>query len=99
MERHDLPPKILVVHRFTRPMVRGARDILVDPRVQVVLHMDGWGPPAQKLNTYRTVVAPEAFQFTGFKLFYRNDVRNGSRMMRPEEILGLRPIPFYIQYQ
>jgi hypothetical protein len=44
-------------------------------------------------------VAPEASQFTGFKLFYKNDVRDGSRMMRPEEILALRPIPFYIQYQ
>jgi hypothetical protein len=99
VEAHDLPPKILVVHRFTRPMVKGAKDIVADPRVQVVLHMDGWGPPAQKLTTYKMIVAPEASQFTGFKLFYRNDVRDGARMMRPEEILALRPIPFYIQYQ
>lgn len=99
VEEHDLPPKILVVHRFTQHMVRQAGDILVDARVQVVLHMDGWGPPAQKLTTYRSIVAPEAGQFTGFKLFYKNDVREGSRMLRPEEILALRPIPFYIQYQ
>jgi hypothetical protein len=99
VEQHDLPPKVLVVHRFTREMVRGARDIVADPRVQLVINMDGWGPPAQKLATYRGIVAPEAFQFTGFKLFFRNDTRAGSRMMRPEEILALRPIPFYIQYQ
>jgi len=99
VEEHDLPPKILVVHRFTRPMVRGAKDLVTDPRVQLVLNMDGWGPPAQKLNTYRSVVAPDASQFTGFKLFYKNDLRDGSRMMRPDEILALRPIPFYIQYQ
>jgi hypothetical protein len=99
VEEHDLPPKVLVVHRFTQAMVRGARDIVLDPRVQLVINMDGWGPPAQKLETYRQIVAPEALQFTGFKLFYKNDVRGGSRMMRPEEILALRPIPFYIQYQ
>jgi hypothetical protein len=99
VEEHDLPPKVLVVHRFTRPMVRDVKDIVTDPRVQLVLHMDGWGPPAQKLNTYRSVVAPDASQFTGFKLFYKNDLRDGSRMMRPAEILALRPIPFYIQYQ
>jgi hypothetical protein len=99
VDEHDLPPKVLVVHRFTRAMVRGARNIVVDPRVQLVMHMDGWGPPAQKLDTYRSVVAPEAFQFTGFKLFYRNDARAGSRMMRPDEILALRPVPFYVQYQ
>ena len=99
VDQHRLPPKVLVVHRFTHAMVAGARDIITDPRVQVVVNMDGWGPPAHKLDTYNVVVAPEAFQFTGFKLFYRNDVRGGSRMMRPEEILALRPVPFYIQYQ
>ena len=99
VEENDLPPKILIVHRFTRPMVRGAKSIVADPRVQLVIHMDGWGPPAQKLTTYKSIVAPEASQFTGFKLFYKNDQKKGSRMMRPEEILALRPIPFYIQYQ
>jgi hypothetical protein len=96
---HGLPPKVLVVHRFTQNMIRNARDIRLDPRVQVVIHMDGWGPPAQKIQTYRTFVAPEATQFTGFKLFYHNDRRSGSRLLTPEEILQLRPVPFYIQYQ
>jgi hypothetical protein len=99
VEEHRLPPKVLVVHRFTRGMLRNARDIRMDPRVQVVIHMDGWGPPAQKIRTYRDFVAPEAEQFTGFKLFYHNDRRGGSRLMTPEEILELRPVPFYIQYQ
>jgi hypothetical protein len=99
VEEHDLPPKVLVVHRFTQRMVRGATEIVEDPRVQVVLHMDGWGPPAQKLHTYRTIVAPEAEQFLGFKLFYKNDRKGGSRMLTPGEILALRPVPLYIQYQ
>lgn len=99
VEEHDLPPKVLVVHRFTWRMVRNAEEIVTDPRVQVVMHMDGWGGPAHKLETYRSVVAPEATQFTGFKLFYVNDVRGGERMLRPEEILELFPIPVYIQYQ
>jgi hypothetical protein len=99
VDEHGLPPKVLVVHRFTQGMVRNASDIRTDPRVQVVMHMDGWGPPAQKVRTYRDFVAPEATQFTGFKLFYHNDIRPGSRLMTPGEILELRPVPFYIQYQ
>jgi hypothetical protein len=99
VEEHRLPPKVLVVHRFTQGMLRDARDIRLDSRVQVVIHMDGWGPPAQKIRTYRDFVAPEATQFTGFKLFYHNDRRAGSRLLTPEEILELRPVPFYIQYQ
>jgi hypothetical protein len=99
VEEHGLPPKVLVVHRFTQGMVRNALGIRTDPRVQVVMHMDGWGPPAQKIQSYRQFVAPEATQFTGFKLFYHNDLRSGSRLMTPAEILELRPVPFYIQYQ
>jgi hypothetical protein len=99
VEEHDLPPKILVVHRFTQNMVRDAEDIHIDPRVQVVINMDGWGPPSQKRHAYHEIVAPEAEQFTGFKLFYKNDLRNDSRLMTPGEILRLDPTPSYIQYQ
>lgn len=99
VDRYNLPPKILVVHRFTESMVRDARKVRRDPRVQVVMNMDGWGAPAQKRVTYLDIVAPEADQFTGFKLFFRNDRRNGSVMLSPDEILELTPRPVYIQYQ
>lgn len=99
VEEHDLPPKVLVVHRFTSSMLRNAEDIRLDPRVQVVINMDGWGPPAQKIQAYREIVAPEAEQYTGFKLFYKNDLKGGSRLMTPGEILQLDPAPVYIQYQ
>lgn len=99
VSEHDLPPKVLVVHRFTSAMLRNAEDIRLDPRVQVVIHMDGWGHPAQKVQAYRQIVVPEAEQYTGFKLFFRNDLKDGSRLMGPEEILQLDPAPIYIQYQ
>ena len=99
VEEYDLPPKVLVVHRFTENMIQNAEDIRLDPRVQVVINMDGWGPPSQKIYAYRDIVAPEADQFTGFKLFFRNDRRGGSRLLTPEEILELDPTPIYIQYQ
>ena len=97
--RHQLPPKVLVVHRFTRPMVTNYRRIELDPRVQIVMHMDGWGPPRLKRDSYRDYVQAEPVQFTGLKIFYKNDTKNGSRLMTPEEILGLTPPPVYIQYQ
>jgi hypothetical protein len=100
VDQHDLPPKVLVVHRFTEGMVRDADAIVTDdPRVQVVLNMDGWGAPTLKRASYRSFVAPVDDVFKGFKLFYKNDRRNGSRMMTPEEVLQLKPAPIYIQYQ
>ncbi|MFO7893160.1 MAG: hypothetical protein R6U63_05470 [Longimicrobiales bacterium] len=99
VERYHLPPKVLVVHRFTTSMLQRADEIRRDPRVQVVINMDGWGGPPQKRAAYRDIVAPEADQFTGFKLFFRNDLRNGSVLLTPAELLELEPVPVYIQYQ
>jgi hypothetical protein len=99
VEEHQIPPKLLIVHRFTQGMIRNHKSINLDERVQIVMHMDGWGPPALKKDTYRRYIQKEPVQFTGFKIFYKNDLRNGSRLMTPTEILQLEPKPLYIQYQ
>lgn len=97
---NNVPPKILVVHRFTLPMVTHYKQIMPLPEVQMVMDMDGWGFGAKKINTYQTVVYAEPVQFTGFKLFYKNDLKAPStRMLTPAEILALTPQPVYIQYQ
>lgn len=95
----QLPPKVLVVHRFTRDMLTNAAGIRLDPRVQVVINMDGWGPPWMKRESYRRYVQRYPVQFTGFKIFYRNDTRGGSTLMAPGDVLRLFPKPIYIQYQ
>ena len=99
VQEHGLPPKVLVVHRFTQAMLRDPGAIVQDPRVQVVLNMDGWGPPQGKRASYRNFVASAPVPHKGFKLFYKNDRRGGSRLMTPAEVLELEPVPFYIQYQ
>jgi hypothetical protein len=97
---NNLPPKILVVHRFTQPMVTNARLIKPRAEVQVVIDMDGWGAPAKKIDSYDGFVASEPVQFTGFKLFYKNDLKQTPhRLMTPAELLKLKPQPIYIQYQ
>ncbi len=100
VKTYDLPPKILVVHRFTHGMVTGYQQIMPLPEVQFVMDMDGWGFGAKKINTYNSVIYPEPVQFTGFKLFYKNDMLPPStRMLTPEEVLNLTPAPSFIQYQ
>ena len=95
VEQHQLPPKVLVVHRFTRNMLKNAHLIKPDPRVQVVIDMDGYGPPGSKMGAYRWFVVRHPVQYTGFKLFFKND----KPMMTPEQVLELYPKPMYIQYQ
>jgi hypothetical protein len=97
---YNLPPKILVVHRFTQAMITNYKKIETRPDVQIVMDMDGWGAQARKINTYRQFINKEPVEFTGFKLFYKNDFREAnSRILNPEEVLKLKPQPVYIQYQ
>jgi hypothetical protein len=99
VKQNNLPPKVLVVHRFTRNMLTNAKQIKLDPRVQVVINMDGWGQPWLKYDSYRAYVEAEPVQFTGFKLFYHNDTKKGDPILTPSEVLLLNPKPHYIQYQ
>ena len=100
VRKYHLPAKILIVHRFTRKMVTNYKNIKLHPEVQIVMNMDGWGEPDLKTGTYRNFIYPEPVQFTGFKLFYKNDVKKAPHhMLTPTEVLKYKPYPIYIQYQ
>ena len=94
-----LPPKVLVVHRFREDMVPDAEQIRPTKNVQVVMHMDGWGPPWLKFDSYNHYVVKHPVQYTGFKLFYHNDTKAGGALLTPRELLQLVPKLSYIQYQ
>ncbi|MFA6297364.1 MAG: hypothetical protein WC629_02265 [Candidatus Paceibacterota bacterium] len=100
VKKNNLDPKILIIHRFTQNMVTNYKEIKPLPEVQIVMDMDGWGPPPNKITTYKSFIQNEPVQFTGFKIFYKNDLKiKGSRMLTPKELMDLRPRPIYIQYQ
>ncbi len=95
VDRKKLPPKLLLVHRFTNDMLRRYKRIRLDPRVQIAVVMDGFGSPQFKLRAYRATVAREPVQYTGVKLFYKND----KPIMTPKEVLGWSPTPMVVVYQ
>lgn len=100
VREHNLPPKMLVVHRFTRKMLTNYQNIILRPEVQIVIDMDGFGRPELKYSTYESFVRKKPVQFTGFKLFYKNDTKQSpNHLLTPEELLKLSPQPVYIQYQ
>jgi len=101
VKKHNLPPKILILHRFTQGMITNYKQIKLSPEVQIVMDMDGWGEAPRKVNTYRQFIYPEPVQFTGFKIFYGNDTKRvgATEVMQPADLLKLTPRPVYIQYQ
>ncbi len=100
VQENNLPPKILIVHRYTEKMVTNYQAIKPLPEVQVIMNMDGWGGQAKKIGTYTNFIKPQPVQFTGFKLFYKNDLLTpGTTIMTPETLLKLNPRPIYVQFQ
>ncbi len=100
VKENNLTPKILIVHRYTQKMLTNYKQIKPLPEVQIIMHMDGWGEQAKKIGTYKSFIYPEPVQFTGFKLFYKNDLFTpGTSLMQPETLMKLNPRPIYIQYQ
>lgn len=100
VQRYNLPPKVLVVHRFTQRMVTNHQRIRPNSSVQVVMDMDGFGSQSLKRDSYRYFIAAEPVQYTGIKLFYKQDTKgNPSELFTPEQILKLKPTPKFILYQ
>ncbi|HEU0298296.1 MAG TPA: hypothetical protein VFR37_02555 [Longimicrobium sp.] len=99
VQQNNLPPKVLIIHRFTRNMVPDVQNVRLRPEVQLVMHMDGWGAPWLKYDSYRDYVVAYPAQFTGWKNFYHNDTKKGDPLTTPQDLLQLWPEPLYIQYQ
>ena len=100
VKKYNIPPKILMVHRFTQGMVTDYQKIKKVPEVQVIMDMDGWGDRILKHDSYKSYVFMQPVEFAGIKLFYKNDIKNGDHIMyTPAEVLKFTPKPIYIQYQ
>lgn len=97
VQQHKLPPKLLIVHRFTRNGVTNYKNITLRPEVQIVMHMDGFGAPWLKLDSYREYVKAEPVQFAGWKQFYKP--KNDNPRTPISTIAKLNPKVLYIQYQ
>ena len=95
IRRRNLPPKILIVHQFTTGMLPDKERIDASPLLDIVLDMDGFGPPELKRSTYRAVLRQRPLAFTGFKLFYIQD----TNLLEPAQVLALTPQPSLIIYQ
>ncbi len=99
VKKYNLPPKIIVVHRFTNDMLSNAYQIKKVQEVQIVINMDGFGSKELKRSTYQRHVYSEPVQFTGMKLFYKNDSKADKHgLLTPDELMEFVPRPIYIQY-
>ena len=87
--------KTLVVHQFHHYMIEDKDQIQPMQGVDLVIDMDGWGPPHMKLDTWNVVITNEPIEYHGVKLFYQQD----DPLMTAAEIMALEPTPDVVIYQ
>jgi hypothetical protein len=95
VRRYDLPQKLLVVHRFTGDMIHAEHDLERHPGVALVVNVDGFGDQPNKISKYNEFTRDLRRRFNGFKLFYEEDVN----LMKPKQVLRLRPQPDLVVYE
>jgi hypothetical protein len=95
VQRYDLPQKLLIVHQFTSGMIRHKRQLVEHPGVALVVNIDGFGNPPNKISKYRLFAKRHPPWFNGFKLFYHED----TNMMSPRAVLRLHPRPDVVIYE
>ena len=94
---HHLPQKLFIIHEFRSTELPDRHNIGFAPGLATVLQMDGLGPVAIKLRSYRDVMRNAHGFHPGFKVFLR-PVDDPVRLT-PRQIMRLAPRPDYVSYQ
>jgi len=92
--RHALPQKLFVLHQFRTDMIDRIGRIKPRRGLVMVQHVDGFGTPGQKLDTFHAVARPGQF-FMGFKLFYDEDVHR----MSAADVRRINPRVRFVSFQ
>jgi len=95
--RYHLPQKLLVLHQFRLSMIVGEQGLDTHHQdLAIIIHMDGQGTPADKLQTWEAVTraAPRGV-FFGWKNFFVKD----HPMLSPSQTMANRPHPLMISYE
>lgn len=92
-----LPQKLFIIHEFRVSELPDRQNIRFRPGLATILQMDGLGPVAIKLTSYRNVMRGARGFHPGFKVFLRPS--DDPVRLAPAQIMRLRPRPDYVSYQ
>ena len=103
MIENNIPgERLLVIHQFNSVMIRNRPDIRADfPRVRLVHHISGIGPPRLKRETYAFGAQATNIPVKGFKLWFDFGIsgHTDTPLMTPRQVMELEPRPYVIMYQ
>jgi hypothetical protein len=116
--KYHVPRKIMIIHQFrgdgdgkSNPHSAGSseiadkKDLVNDPRVDLVIHIDsvgGWpGDIGVKETQYTKWVSTDMkkydnFKYGGCKIFYKLEARH--KLMTPKQVMSMKPAPMVVTY-
>jgi hypothetical protein len=92
---HDLPQKLLLIHRFTHDMIADQHRLKRRSRIALAINVDGFGGRAIKRAKYRDFASAGDHFYDGFKLFYHED----TNVLQPRQVVRMRPSPQIVVYE
>lgn len=96
----DLPEKALVFHQVNGSVVKDEKDIVPHEGIALIKGVDGLGPAPTKVVTYNYLVKDmPSTTHAGFKLFFDEDTANNNKLMSPDDVFKLTPVPEYVMYE
>lgn len=81
----NLPDKVLIVHQFLDEMITHRELLKQEPRVKLVIDMDGFGAAEIKVVKFGWYAAPA--KYSAIKLFFKQD----PDLMSEADVLALHP--------
>ncbi|MEL3908241.1 MAG: hypothetical protein P1P64_04415 [Treponemataceae bacterium] len=95
--------RFFVIHQFNAVMISNRYAVKSNyEKVQLILCSDGHGPPHLKRQTYAYNALAKNIPLKSFKLFTKPTVAGAGYdipLMTPEQVLELKPRPYFIMYQ
>jgi hypothetical protein len=95
VRRNRLPQKLFIVHQFTADMIAGKAEVSRPRGLAMTMNVDGFGAQPNKIAKYRQFTHDGTRFYNGYKLFYRED----TGLMKPRQVLRLRPPPDLVVYE
>ncbi len=97
VQKNGLPQKMFIIHQFRQAMLTNPQLISPRPELATVVHIDGQGDRALKLNTYAVLTGVDANR--GFWFGWKNFFDEDNPLSTPAQVLELDPLPVVITYQ
>ena len=100
VEANNLPQKVMLFHQLHVTIVKKPKDLKQQAGVVYINSVDGIGSPGAKIATYKAVMRTRpTYVHAGFKIFFKEDVATGKRLIKAKDVLSLKPQPEYILFE